>query len=218
MVPFVMSITRLAEAHEMNPATPPATEERTLRADARRNREAIIEAARARFAEEGLEAQIDDIARDAGVGVGTVYRHFPTKEDLVEALAMARFSTLAELAREAIADPDPWRAFSGYMRRSAELQAQDLALSEAMASRPGMMGMAAERAGMPELMDELVERAKKAGVVRADADWQDVPMMICGLGRITQGAEEVPFMNWERLLAVLLDGIRAPGATPLPKR
>lgn len=204
----------------MNPATPPVTEERTLRADARRNRELILEAARARFAAQGLEAQIDDIAQDAGVGVGTVYRHFPTKEDLVEALAIARFSTLAELAREAIAEPDPWRAFSEYMRRSAELQAQDLALSEAMASRPGMMAMAAEGAGMPELMEELVERAKKGGVVRADADWQDVPMMICGLGRITQAAEAeaVPFMNWERLLALLLDGIRAPGATPLPKR
>jgi AcrR family transcriptional regulator len=204
----------------MNPVTAPATEERALRADARRNRERIIQAARARFAEQGLEAQIDEIARDAEVGVGTVYRHFPTKDDLIAALAAAHFEAVAALARECLAEPDAWDAFSGYMRRAAALHAEDLALSEAMASRPAMMGDAARAAGMPELIEELVERAKREGVVRADADWEDVPMMICGLGRITQAAEDdtVPFMNWERMLALLLDGLRAPGATPLPER
>jgi AcrR family transcriptional regulator len=204
----------------MNPTTTtPATEERSLRADARRNRERIMEAARVRFAEQGLDAQIDDIARDAGVGVGTVYRHFPNKEDLVEALADARFEALAGLAREKLAEADAWQAFCDYMRRSAELQAKDLALSEAMASRPGMMSGAALRAGMPELMEELVERAKSAGGLRPDAQWEDVPMMICGLGRIAQASgNHAPFMKWERLLAVLLDGMRAPGETRLPPR
>jgi AcrR family transcriptional regulator len=202
---------------------PPAatkTEERTLRADARRNRARIIEAARELFAEHGLEAQIDDIAEKAEVGVGTVYRHFPTKDDLVGALAGEHFAALAELARECIAMDDPWDAFESYMRGSAEIHAADLALSEAMSARPAMMRDAALAVGMPDLMTELVGRAKKAGVVRRDADWEDVPMMICGLGQITQAAEDdaVPFMNWERMLGILLDGIRAPGASRLPKR
>ena len=83
-----------------------------------------------------------------------------------------------------------------------------------------MMRDAALAVGMPELMGELVGRAKKAGVVRRDAEWEDVPMMICGLGQITQAAEDaaVPFMNWERMLGILLDGVRAPGASRLPKR
>jgi AcrR family transcriptional regulator len=204
----------------MKPVTTPAAEERVLRADARRNRERIIEAARTRFADQGLDAQIDDIARDAEVGVGTVYRHFPTKDDLLAALATAHFEAVAALAREAIAEPDAWKAFSDYMWRAGKLHAEDLALSEASASRPAMMGDAARAAGMPELMAELVERAKREGVVRADATWEDVPMMICGLGRIAQAADDetVPFMSWERMLALLLDGLRAPGATPLPKR
>jgi len=73
---------------------------------------------------------------------------------------------------------------------------------------------------MPDLMAELVGRAKEAGVVRPDAEWEDVPMMICGLGRISQAADDdtVPFMSWERMLGLLLDGLRAPGSTPLPKR
>jgi AcrR family transcriptional regulator len=202
------------------PAQVATPQEPKLRADARRNRARIIEAARTLFAEHGLEAQIDDIAEKAGVGVGTVYRHFPNKDDLVGALAAEHFTALADLARKCIAMDDPWEAFESYMRGSAEIHAADLALSEAMSARPGMMRDAAMSAGMGELMEELVGRAKKAGVVRRDAEWEDVPMMICGLGQITQAAEDdaVPFMNWERMLGILLDGIRAPGAGKLPKR
>ena len=191
---------------------------RTLRSDARRNRERVLEAARACFAERGLDAQIDEVATRAGVGVGTVYRHFPTKDALLVALADARFATLAEMAREAIAEPDAWGAFRDYMRRSAQIQANDLALSEAMASLPGMMREAAERHGMPALMRELVGRAQGAGAMRADATWEDVPMMICGLGRVTRAGDEDLFMSWQRLLAMLLDGLRAPGHEPLPPR
>lgn len=197
-----------------------ATEERKLRADARRNRARIVEAARELFAEHGLDAQIDDIAEKAEVGVGTVYRHFPTKDDIVAALATEHFAAVAELARESIAMEDPWEAFENYMRGAAAIHFADLALSEASAERPTMMRDAALAAGMPDLMEELVGRAKKAGVVRPDVEWEDVPMMICGMSRITQAADDdtVPFMSWERMLGLLLDGLRAPGGTPLPKR
>jgi len=165
------------------------------------------------------DVSVDEIARTAGVGRRTFFRYYPTKEDLVAALADDRFATTARLARETLEQDDPWEAFCDYMRRAAEIQAQDLALSEAMASRPAMMAGAAVSAGMPDLLAELVDRAKAAGALRPDAEWQDVPMMICGLGRIVQAhGNDAPFMSWERLLALLLDGMRAPGTTPLPPR
>ncbi|MDQ2675627.1 MAG: TetR/AcrR family transcriptional regulator, partial [Actinomycetota bacterium] len=98
---------------------------RAQRADARRNREAIVEAARELMATDGTDAQMDDIARAAGVGVGTVYRHFPTKDDLVHALADLRFERLAEYAREALSEGDPGQAFERFLRRGAELQVKD---------------------------------------------------------------------------------------------
>ncbi len=86
--------------------------EQPLRADARRNREKVLAAARAVFSEHGRDAQMDDVARRAGVGVGTVYRHFPTKEALIEALMVAAFETIAEAAEAALEIEDPWEAFT----------------------------------------------------------------------------------------------------------
>src|SRR5687768_11863989 len=98
---------------------------RPLRADARRNRERVIKAARAVFAEQGRDAQVDDVARRAKVGVGTVYRHFPTKEALLEALVRDRFAQLAEWALEALEEEDAWAAFERVVWRGAELHAGD---------------------------------------------------------------------------------------------
>src|SRR3954465_2303509 len=98
---------------------------RPLRADARRNRERVITAAGAVFAEHGRDAQMDDVAKRAGVGVGTVYRHFPTKEALIEALAMDRFERILAAGREALLNPDAWAAFSGALWAGAALTASD---------------------------------------------------------------------------------------------
>jgi AcrR family transcriptional regulator len=182
---------------------------RILRADARRNRERVLAAARQRFAEDGLDAQIDDIAKAAGVGVGTVYRHFPTKEDLIEALIAARFDRLAEWMREALEEDDPWRAFCDFMYRSAEMQANDRALSEAMASRSDEMHRAAVDSGLHALTEELIARAQKSGGMRSDAVVEDVPAIICGLGRVTRASVGQKTISWERFLAILLDGLRA---------
>src|SRR3954451_12176461 len=118
---------------------------RVQRSDARRNRERIVKSARRCMGRLGLDAQMEEIARDAGVGVGTVYRHFPTKDDLIDALARERFERLRDLAHEALADDDPARAFETFIRASAQIQTEDRALSELLVSRPNAMTQAAQR-------------------------------------------------------------------------
>jgi AcrR family transcriptional regulator len=227
MIPFVGPDTRLSEeTHTSSPiqAMNTATIEKpSLRADARRNREAILAAAKELFAEQGLDAQMPDIARAAKVGVGTVYRHFPTKDDLIEALVAERFERVAEHGAEALerAKSDPWQAFAEYMRLSVELQANDRGLSQVMSSRPELMEEHAHRSGTFELSEKLVALAQKSGDLRRDAEVLDVPMIICGLGHVTQAAiagKAAPGMSWERFLAIVLDGLRAPGSSKLPPR
>jgi AcrR family transcriptional regulator len=181
---------------------------RPQRADARRNREAVLESARRAFAANGLDAQIDEIARGAGVGVGTVYRHFPTKEDLLEALAQARFEGLAERARQALELEDGWEGFVDFMTYSARVMAEDRLLSEAMDQRAEVCGDAAERVGLPDLVGRLLERAKATGKLRPDTERWEVPGLICGIGRAVRGARGAPVMSWERHLEIILAGLR----------
>lgn len=189
---------------------------RTLRSDARRNREAVIVAAKRLFADHGLEAQMPEIARTAKVGVGTVYRHFPAKDDLIAAIAIERFDLMAERAREDLELDDPWEGLSDFMRFSTQIQADDRGLCEVMSSIPELMEKGAWAAGLPELVEELVRRAQQSGQVRQDLDWEDVPMIVCGLGHATHGGPSLSAGRWPRLVEIILDGLRAPGADVLP--
>ena len=191
--------------------------DRTLRADARRNREAVIAAAKTLFADQGLDAQMPDVAKGANVGVGTVYRHFPTKHDLIAALVAERFERLAQRAREALEAPDAWEGISDFIRFSAQIQADDRGLCEVMGSRPEVMDAAAREAGLPELCDWLVKRAQRSGQLRRDLAWEDIPMIACGLGRITQASVGPATGRWPRLVEIILDGLRAPGTGKLPR-
>jgi AcrR family transcriptional regulator len=191
--------------------------ERVLRADARRNREAVIAAAKKLFADQGLEAQMPDVAKAAKVGVGTVYRHFPTKEDLIAALAAERFERLADKAREAIEAEDAWEGLCDFIRFSAQIQADDRGLCEVMSSRPEVMNASALGVGLDGLCNEMVKRAQRSGELRKDLEWDDIPMIACGLGRITPAEMGPSTGRWPRLVEIILDGLRAPGSSKLPK-
>jgi AcrR family transcriptional regulator len=190
--------------------------QRALRADARRNRQAVIAAAKRLFADQGLDSQMPEVARAAKVGVGTVYRHFPTKDDLIAALVVERFERLAEKAREVLEIEDPWKGISDFIRFSAQIQADDRGLCEVMGSRPEVMDAAARAAGLPDLCDQLVKRAQHSGQLRSDLVWEDIPMIACGLGRITQADVGPATGRWPRLVEIILDGLRAPGSGKLP--
>jgi AcrR family transcriptional regulator len=193
--------------------------ERALRSDARRNRESVLDAARDCFAQAGLDAQMDDIAAAAGVGVGTVYRHFPTKQALAEAIAADHFDRLAASAREGLEEDDPWEGFATFLRSSAQAQAGDRALAEVMAAEPEVMCDAANRrADLHEALAELVRRAQTAGKLRRDLVPADVPMLICGIGRATLAGSSGPTMSTRRYLEIMLDGLRAPGSGELPDK
>jgi AcrR family transcriptional regulator len=187
-----------------------------LRADARRNQQAVIAAAKKLFADQGLDAQMPDVAKAAKVGVGTVYRHFPTKDDLIAALAAERFERLAEKAREEIEAEDAWEGLCDFIRFSAQIQADDRGLCEVMGSRPEVMGASAEAVGLDKLCDQLVKQAQRSGELRKDLEWEEIPMIACALGGITK-AHGPGAGRWPRLVEIVLDGLRAPGDTKLPK-
>ena len=180
-----------------------------IAAHAERNRQRVVSAARDAFAELGLEAPMDEIARRAGVGVGTLYRRYPTRADLITAAFEAKMNAYAEAARQALADPDPWAGFCGFMTYSTRVMAEDRALSEAMDQRPVNCGRAAERAGLPDLIGAVVERAQADGRLRDDITAADVPSLICGLGRAVRADGDAPSMTWERHLEIILAGLRA---------
>jgi AcrR family transcriptional regulator len=176
-----------------------------MRADARRNRERILKAARAVFADAGLDAQIDDVAKRARVGVGTVYRHFPTKEALLHALIRERFAQIAQIADEVLAREDSWAAFSELIWRSAELNAADRGFNETVAMLDQRAVVA--ECGLGGKLDVLMARAKASGQMRADATERDVSIMMCGCGSVMR---TMPFPDaWRRYLEIMLDGLRA---------
>jgi AcrR family transcriptional regulator len=200
----------MSPAAERSSARPP-------RADARRNREAVIAAAKTLFADRGLDAQVPDVARAANVGVGTIYRHFPTKDDLIAALVADRFERLADRARESLESEEAWEGFAEFIRFAAQIQADDRALCEVMGSRPELMDVAAREAGLPALAEQLVERAQRSGELRADLEWEDIPMIACGLGTATHSSPPPSRARWPRLVEIILDGLRAPGSDKLPR-
>lgn len=187
------------------------TTSRPLRADARRNREAIVAAAREAFASQGDEAQMDDIARLAGVGVGTVYRHFPTKDALMGELIRLKFETTAELARDYLEVEDPWEAFAGFVREHTEVMAADRAQQRMMWFATDAAWALAEPA-LAELREaggRLIARAQKANVMRKDFGVEHMPTFMCALASAMQVDDRGEIRHdWRKLRDLMLDGLR----------
>ena len=192
--------------------------QRPLRADARRNRERVLTAARAVFAEQGRNAQMDDVARRADVGVGTVYRHFPTKDALLNALSDELFAVVAAHVRTLMDMDDAWEAFVASMWFGGEKTAGDRAFTEIMAaSRDFPPRTSPGRNDLILTTGELMERAKAQGRMRPDVTVDDIPLLMCGVGSASGMPHPSPEAG-RRHLAIILDGMRAEAASgPLPR-
>lgn len=193
---------------------------RTLRADARRNLERIRIAAREAFAETGLDVPMDEVARRAGVGVGTVYRRFPDKEALLHDLCLDALTRIPALARTALAEEtDTWQAFSRFMREAVEQGAG--ALLPAIAGQvPTTDELLAARVEHDAALTELVSAAQEAGQLREDIGAGDIPLLFtCVTRPVVHATPEVASILRRRYLAVVLDGLRAGDSrSPLPGR
>ncbi|MEJ5915149.1 TetR/AcrR family transcriptional regulator [Pseudokineococcus sp. 1T1Z-3] len=192
-----------------------------LRRDAERNRRRILEAARTLLAEHGLDVSHDDIARAADVGVGTVYRRFPTKEDLLAALFADRVERTGALADEALTADDAWQGLRWYLERVVEQQAADRGWRQLVLgpTAPHLSRLA--RGRIAPSATALVERAHAAGQLRQDVSAQDVALVPLMVGAVVDRCEVVVPGLWRRALTLVLDGMRADGAgarPPLPVR
>jgi AcrR family transcriptional regulator len=194
-------------------AMPPVSGERPLRADARRNRERILQAAREIVAEAGTTAQIDDVARKAGVGVGTVYRHFPTKDALMGELIVQCVLENIEVVERHRGSDEPGEAFAGMVREACELMAAD-------AARRRMWQAATEEAfeyarpakrQLEEACERLIRDARDTGDLRPDFTVADMPTLMSALAAAVEasvtGGPAAP--DWRRMLEIVLDGLRA---------
>jgi AcrR family transcriptional regulator len=188
-----------------------------LRVDAERNRQRIVAAARELFADHGLEVPMEDIARRAEVGVGTLYRRYPTRADLIAAAFEAKMSAYAEAARQALADPDPWRGFCGYVERICAMQAGDRGFTTVLTMTvPTAKQFEADRDRAFADLTTLVDRAKAAGKLRADFVTEDMPMfLMANAGVLTATADAAPD-TWRRLVGYLLQACAAAATQPLP--
>ena len=196
---------------------------RPLRADAERNRRRILVAAAEVFARRGLDAGLDEIARHAGVGTGTVYRRFPDKALLIDALFESRLDDLLELARTGLADDDPWTGLVYFLEHSIEMQQADRGLKEALFGggphgTPAGTAFTLKANRLLPAITELVERAKDAGQLRPDVTMTDLAVMQFMLHGVGAFAAAVQPELWRRQFALLLDGLRAdrPEISPLP--
>lgn len=183
-----------------------------LRADAQRNRDRVLEAAAEVFAAQGTDVNVNEIARRAGVGHGTVFRRFPTKEALIAAVVTERLNGLADSAEGLLDHPDAGLAFEAFVWDVAELHARDRGLFVGVPRCSEMPEVAAAKARLLGLAGRLVSRAQDEGSLRRDVDADDVTVLIGST--ITGSAYAAGSDAWRRFITVVIDGLRAPVAPP----
>jgi AcrR family transcriptional regulator len=190
-----------------------------LRADAQRNLVRVLDAAREVFAEQGIDAPVTDIADRAGVGVGTIFRRFPTKDDLLVAVVEQRTEQLIDAADLALESSDPGAAFRSFMGKAAAMHINDVCWCDAAGT--GLF----DRDGVRELTEllvgkigELLTRAQTAGQVRSDVRALDIPVLLMAVSKSGLMLEDAVPGAWKRYLGIILDGLRPEAARPLPRR
>ncbi|WP_432824639.1 TetR/AcrR family transcriptional regulator [Dactylosporangium sp. CA-092794] len=190
--------------------------ERAPRKDSARNRARLLAAAREVFAARGFEATLDDIARHAGVGTGTAYRHFPNKQAIAAEVLADATAAIRDDATEALALPDPWAALAAFFERTAARQAADRGLYETLTGQGNPDEQARIWPQVIAAVTQLFDRAHAAGAIRADAAPQDIAAVFAMLGPVFDMSRTTGVDLWRRYLTLLLDGLRPATATPFP--
>ena len=192
------------------------TTSRPLRADAVRNRALLLAAAADEFAEHGLDASVADIARRAGVGKGTVFRHFATKDDLIAAIVLDRIEALGAVGARLLDADDPGAALWEFLAAAGDQRRQrDLTfLQEAGEALPEVVRARTE---MFRTIHALVDRAREHGVIRSDVTGGDVILLMCAPNYVASYVPDASPDLWQRYLAIIFDGLRPDGAHALPQ-
>jgi len=176
-----------------------------------------VAAARAAFAADGIEAPVEEIARRAGVGMGTLYRHFSAKEDLIDAVLEDAFAAFISAAEQALAEEDAWAGLRSFLERVFALHVENRGLKDIIATRAhGRARAEAMRRRMRPLLRSLIERAQAQGALRDDFTAEDMPLLFWTGGRVIEATATIAPDFWRRYLGLLLDGLRAEAATTLP--
>jgi AcrR family transcriptional regulator len=180
-----------------------------MRADAVRNRQQLTTAAAELFAERGVDVPLDEVARRAGVSIGTLYNHFPNRGALLDAVLPDWAAEVDRLASTALTDPDPWRGFAGFMDGLFDIQARNAPMNDAIARTPvGPVDVASECGRTGGVLESIVRRAREAGVLRPDFGAADLGTLIGAMSKViamSDGDDAV----WRRHLGFVLDGLRA---------
>jgi AcrR family transcriptional regulator len=190
---------------------------RRLRVDAERNRVALLDAAREVFAEQGLEAPLEEIALRAGVGIATLYRRFPTRGQLVAAALVDKIAQYAEAAEQALAIPDPWAAFASFVERICELQADDRGLSDLLSmTLPTDDRIEHLRKVANQRVARLVARAKATGQLRQEFVAEDLLVLLVANASVVHVTRQDAPDAWRRFVALMLDAFGQASESCLP--
>lgn len=188
-----------------------------LRSDAERNRERIIAAARKVFARDGLDASMASVAREAGVGIATMFRRFPSKDELVDAVFFDRMDAYANLVAAALDDPDPWHGFVGYLETACAMQAADYGFADLLTlAFPTAKALERRRNEAYEGMVELIDRAKATGRLREDFDPSDLVLIHMANAGVVNATGDAAPDAWRRVVALMIQSLEAPSRGPLP--
>jgi AcrR family transcriptional regulator len=192
--------------------TPPR---RALRADARRNRALVVNAAKAAFSERGLSVPLEEISARAGVGIGTLYRRFASRHELIEAVMDDMSAEFKQALDRACSNPDPWAGLCSYLEEGVDLVVRNQAIREALGVDAPRSGLALRRYIHPRL-EALVQRAKAAGMLRPDVADTDISAVVWACGGVAQTSASLDPEFWRRHLSLVIDGLRAPGTASIP--